>query len=184
MHDVLDDVAKETVASYVAGLLDREAGALFERHVDAGCPACRVELDALNAVAGLLILAAPLATPPARLRERIRQIPRASYSLRSEDGVWKPFCDGIAMKNLDFDAASRTSTFLCRMEPGASIPPHHHPGPEQCYLVSGEAIIEGTTYRAGDYVRESAGTNHSEVHTKTGCLLLLIAFAGPPVAKT
>jgi anti-sigma factor ChrR (cupin superfamily) len=176
MHDVLTDSAKDTVALYVTGLLASEAGADFERHVDGGCVACREELRALNSVMGMLSLAAPLATAPARLRDRIRQIPRASRVVRSDEGVWKAFGPGMVTKDLDFDAATGNRTFLLKMEPGAAIPPHHHAGVEQCYVVAGEAIVTGMRFGAGDYLRESAGTDHAAVRTETGCLLLLMTL--------
>lgn len=186
MHTILNDKEKDRIVSYVMGLLEPTAATAFERHVDGGCAACADELHALNGVAGLLSLTAPLATPPARLRDRILKIPRASHVashvMLSTDGEWRQVCAGVAMKQLDFDTASQTITCLCRMEPGGAIPPHRHSKPEQCFVVSGEVILEGKTFHAGDYVRESAGTDHATVYTATACMLLLVMSAADLMA--
>lgn len=60
----------ELAAPYALGALDAEERARFEAHL-AGCAVCRGEVQALREVAALLANAAPAATPPAPLRERI-----------------------------------------------------------------------------------------------------------------
>lgn len=171
-HDILDDDARDAAAAYVLGLMDPGAEAAFELHVE-GCAACRAEMHSLSTLSGILMLASPQVAPPAGLRERILQIPRSSHVVRSQEGGWRPLVDGVVLKQLDFDPEAQAKTFLCRIAPGAMVPPHHHTGPEQCFVVEGEAVIGGITFQAGDYIREAAGTDHEAVYTKTGCLLLL-----------
>lgn len=60
----------ELAAPYALGALDPEERARFEAHM-AGCAVCRGEVQSLREVAALLANAAPAATPPPALRERI-----------------------------------------------------------------------------------------------------------------
>jgi anti-sigma factor RsiW len=69
-------------AAYALGALDeREVGA-FEEHL-AGCEQCRRELAAMREAAGSLALAAPAASPPARLKDRVMAEVRAESTPQS-----------------------------------------------------------------------------------------------------
>jgi len=61
------------------------------------------------------------------------------------------------------------------MEPGSHYPPHHHAGPEQCYVLEGELRIGDLVLRAGDYSCAAADTLHAAPASPAGCLLLIIA---------
>ncbi len=69
----------ELAAPYALDALGAEERASFEAHL-AACAACRAEVHALREMSGLLAHAAPAATPPPGLRERIleeaRRAPR------------------------------------------------------------------------------------------------------------
>jgi anti-sigma-K factor RskA len=67
---VTDHQWSELAAPYALGALDPEERARFEAHL-AECAACRGEVQSLREVAALLANAAPAATPPLALRERI-----------------------------------------------------------------------------------------------------------------
>jgi mannose-6-phosphate isomerase-like protein (cupin superfamily) len=61
------------------------------------------------------------------------------------------------------------------MAPGSFIPAHIHQGvAEVLYVVEGEFINEGTTYRVGDSLHVKAGHVHGPHSTKTGCKLLVL----------
>jgi len=67
---VSDHEWSELAAPYALGALAPNERARFEAHL-AECAACRSDVQALGEVAGLLAHAAPAATPPAALRDRI-----------------------------------------------------------------------------------------------------------------
>jgi len=64
--------------------------------------------------------------------------------------------------------------FLLRMDAGAQSKPHEHTGFEEFLVMEGELIdCDGSSYRAGDFVRFSPGSKHSS-HTPGGCTLLVM----------
>ncbi len=65
-------------------------------------------------------------------------------------------------------------SFLLRMEPGSRSRPHEHTGIEEFLVVEGELIdLDGTRFRAGDFVHFEPGSKHSS-HTPGGCTLLVM----------
>ncbi len=69
---------------YVLDCLSASEAAAFEEHVE-GCPLCRTELESLRDVTSALALLAPLADPPAHLRQRVLDGVAASESVRTAD---------------------------------------------------------------------------------------------------
>jgi anti-sigma factor ChrR (cupin superfamily) len=64
--------------------------------------------------------------------------------------------------------------FLLRMDAGARSTPHEHTGFEEFLVVDGELVdCDGSSYRAGDFVRFSPGSRHSS-HAPRGCTLLVM----------
>ena len=64
--------------------------------------------------------------------------------------------------------------FMLRMDGGAQSKPHEHTGFEEFLVLDGELIdCDGSTYRAGDFVRLLPGSKHSS-HTPEGCTLLVM----------
>ncbi|MDJ1472417.1 dimethylsulfonioproprionate lyase family protein [Xanthocytophaga flava] len=102
------------------------------------------------------------------------------YLVRKDTKTWQPLIEnsveykGISVISLRYDTDThRSPSILLRFEPGASYPYHNHPGGEEIYVVSGEAILENTTLKEGDYLYTPPGFKHS-VTSQTGCTLLLI----------
>lgn len=90
----------------------------------------------------------------------------------SED--WTPTAiEGVEARRLSVDNESSSLTMLIRMAPGASYPAHEHAGPEECYVLEGDLVIDDLTMHAGDFQRMEAGTRHPDQHTVGGCLLML-----------
>lgn len=103
-----------------------------------------------------------------------------SYIIRNSQKEWQPLIEkgihyqGISIISLRFDEAKqRSTTIMLKFEPDASYPCHNHPGGEEIYMLSGEAIIENTTLSQGDYLYTPANFKHS-VKTKTGCTMLFV----------
>ena len=55
------------------------------------------------------------------------------------------------------------ATVLIRMEPGSSYPTHRHIGVEEVLVLAGGYRDDLGEYRAGDYVRYPAGSEHLPV---------------------
>jgi quercetin dioxygenase-like cupin family protein len=104
----------------------------------------------------------------------------SNYIVRKGEKEWQPLIEngihypGIAVISLRYDEAKqRSTTILLKFEPGAKYPYHNHPGGEEIFVLSGEAILEKITLSAGDYLYTPVNFKHS-VTTKTGCAMLLV----------
>jgi len=103
-----------------------------------------------------------------------------SYIVRNNQKEWQPLIEkgihykGISVISLKFDETKqRSTTILLKFEPGASYPYHNHPGGEEIFVLSGEAILENITLEEGDYLYTPVNFKHS-VTTETGCTLLFV----------
>ncbi len=73
------------------------------------------------------------------------------------------------------DERRRTVTSLIIMEAGASISAHKHQGVEECHVLEGDFHLNGQALGAGDYHCAQAGSDHRDLYTKDGALLLVIS---------
>lgn len=121
----------------------------------------------------------PSCAVAARLRERLltaaRQTladaPTAHLTIRATEGGWSEVLPGVAVKMLREDAATRS--YLLRLAPGASVPPHAHTLDEECVVLEGDVWLEGLHASAGDFHVARGGSRHGEIRTDGGCLLFL-----------
>jgi anti-sigma factor ChrR (cupin superfamily) len=143
-------------------------------------------LEERAAIAQLYDIAAQVATqssdvePPAGARERLMaRIDRSrTYSLRANEGIWKPGpVPGTRVKLLSIDRPRNSVTILMRVDPGAKYPPHHHSGGEDCYVISGEITVAGQRLRAGDFHRAEPDSDHGVLSSETGAEVLLVVSA-------
>jgi len=139
-----------------------------------------VEFDELVAVA-LAELAAGPAPPPGVKARLMSQIAGDSalptgFSIRMiRDNDWVPHpVPGIRMKVLSVNKRSGYATLLLDVQPGTRFPSHHHDGDEECYVVSGSVITLGRRLGPGDFVHADAGTDHGELWTDEGAMVLLV----------
>lgn len=130
----------ELVAPYALGALGGEERSGFETHL-ADCAACRGDVQSLREVSVLLAHAAPEATPPARLRERIladaRRVrpvaagrpgrPRAAWlaaaaslllALAAGFGWWR---ERAERRDLAAEVAARDSTLAALLGPEVHV---------------------------------------------------------------
>ena len=63
---------------------------------------------------------------------------------------------------------------IVRLEPGARIPPHTHECPEFIYVLEGELMLGDERLGPGSASIASVGSVHSEVHSETGCVFVLV----------
>ena len=142
--------------------------------------------DERTAIAQLYDLAATLASagatvaPPAGARDRLMErIERSQvYSVLASEGAWQPGpVSGTHVKILSLDRRRDSATLLMRVEPGARYPAHHHTSGEDCYVISGELIIQGQRLHAGDFHRAEAGSDHDVLASDLGAEVLLVVSA-------
>jgi ChrR Cupin-like domain len=95
----------------------------------------------------------------------------AFTAVRSGDLRWRTGqIPKVAIAILHFDRERRERVGLLRAEPEMQYPPHTHGGTEEIYMLSGDLVLEGVRYEAGDYVRSAPQSRHSPAHSVTGCL--------------
>ena len=96
--------------------------------------------------------------------------------VRSGDAGFEPSkIPGVRFKALR--ATERNAgTYLVRMDPGTSYPPHLHPGGEEVWVVEGTLRVGGDNLAAGDYMYTPPGGAH-DASTKEGCTFLVIVPA-------
>ena len=120
------------------------------------------------------------ATPSPGVRDGLlnRITAPANHTIAASDGAWVDTpVPGVRMKILAIDRARDRVTMLLKGEPGARYPAHRHSGPEECYVISGSAIVEGQVLRAGDFHHAEGDSDHGESWTDEGVEVLLVAAA-------
>ena len=171
-HRELDDEARDRIALYVLESMRVAETSRFEEHL-ATCAACRDEVARLKPTVADLVLAGPYSDPPPGLKERVlerarqRRLALMPVAQRSWHATGVP---GVDVSHLWSDPTIGRHTILLRLDPGASIPTHVHPGPEECFVASGDLRDGDLDLGAGDYVRHDGGTEHT-ISTLNGCIL-------------
>src|SRR4051812_24178491 len=80
---------------------------------------------------------------------------------------------GVSMRVLQQVEQTGGVTILLRMEPGSSIPAHHHThADETAFVVEGDFVEDGVSYGPGSFFAGRAGTPHGPHGTAKGCVLL------------
>ena len=130
------------------------------------------------------LLAEGVTPAPPELSVRARLLDRVSAfeqlkpvaDVRRDENTWiYSGLPGIEIKPLFKEAALGRSTYLVRMEPGARLPGHRHGDIEQCLVLEGDIRWGDLTYEKGDFIVMGKNTDHPEIYTEKGNLLLLIA---------
>ncbi|MDQ2948904.1 MAG: cupin domain-containing protein [Acidobacteriota bacterium] len=87
---------------------------------------------------------------------------------------WKAstFAAGLFVK--DIAVTDGLEMQIVRFEPGARLPVHRHECPEFIYVLEGELILGGERLGPGAASVASKGSVHSDVHSETGCVFVLI----------
>jgi ChrR Cupin-like domain len=107
-----------------------------------------------------------------RVVERIADADVSHLTVHFGDGEWKPFVAGVAIKALHKE--SGVLSYLLRLAPGATLPPHRHPQDEECLVLEGRLRV-GTTVEVGPggYHRAHRGALHPTISTVTGATIFL-----------
>lgn len=175
-RDDLDTIAAE----YVLGL----SGGAFCERIEARIKA---EPDLASRVAfwrrrlapldGAATPAVPSAETWTRLKARIAAEPKESerlpVTIRDHQGEWETQAPGVHIKLLNIDAASGARSFLLRLDPGAVLRAHQHLLDEECFMISGEAMVGDLLLRAGDYHLIPKTLPHGTTRSEKGALVFV-----------
>jgi len=196
---------QESLAVYALGsLAQTEVPGLIE-HLATGCPFCAAEQARLGETLSIMDVcqaqdAASAPTPSASIRARLletvatrapRTLERSWQHLKNapgqgfgkglftvpstSEGFERTDFDGIEVKPLYVDVASRRVTMLVKMAPGTSYPAHRHATSEECFVVSGDIQVGDRTLRSGDYQVAAQGSKHGVQRTEKGCVLFIVS---------
>jgi quercetin dioxygenase-like cupin family protein len=142
-------------------------------------PEIEKELRSLRDTAATLAYTEPSLDAPAglkqRLFKRIQQETEARdfVALRSGELQWKQHpVKGLMMSVLKVDRENREISALIRAEVTVDYPSHQHATGEEIFMLEGELIDRGVTYKAGDYLYSKAGSVHTPVAI-AGCMFFL-----------
>lgn len=170
----------ELAALDAAGALNEEEQREYGERLKQASADERAAIAQLYELAAAVASSAPSLAPPPGSRERLMErIERSRlYSVLAGEGPWRPGpVPGTRVKLLSVDRQRDSATLLMRVDPGARHPAHHHSAGEDCYVVSGEIIVQGQRLRAGDFHRAEAGSDHDVLTSETGAEVLLVVSA-------
>lgn len=127
----------------------------------------------------------PDAAAQARVKQRLlRRIAADStprhHTVPAAAGPWQPFGPGVTMKVLHQEG--ETLSYLLRLQPGASLPPHRHPQDEECLVLEGEMHIGDIVIGPGGYHLGRQGVLHDRLSSPGGALIFLRG-AAPEIAQ-
>ncbi len=112
----------------------------------------------------------------ARVMARIRG--KKSFDLitiKAEEGEWITLMPGVEKKILNESADGKIQSYLLKMAPGSTFPPHEHVADEECLMLEGEAMFGDLCLRAGDYHVAKKGSKHGLVSTEKGAVAFIRA---------
>ena len=95
----------------------------------------------------------------------------AAVTLRSDDGEWQQFADGIEKKILFLDEAARSQSYLLRFGPGARVPSHQHNTTEEILVLEGACMIGDLYLEAGDFHAIVGNAVHPETFSEHGVVV-------------
>lgn len=197
--DALDDLAMRHALSSLSEAEQAE----FERIVGEHSSVAELAASYREVVATMTAAVLPDCAPPdpavkARLfaaiakgdRPPIAPAPKPALPgfalLPANEEVWLPTPHrGVRLRELS-SASPDFSVVMLELDPGAVFPSHEHTGAEDLYLVSGDAVMDGRTLRAGDFLHWEPGTAHREMMSPSGCRAMLITSRrnySPPLMR-
>lgn len=89
---------------------------------------------------------------------------------------WQPSgIEGVHFKVLDGDLATTAAVVVYRFDAGSVVPAHSHTkADEVAYVLDGDFIENGVTYKAGSVFAAPAGTVHGEHRTVNGATVMFV----------
>lgn len=107
-----------------------------------------------------------------RLLERVADAETSHLTVGADEGDWQPFLDGVQIKVLREHAG--VLSYLLKLEPGASLPPHRHPVDEECLVLEGRLRVGShLEIGPGGYHLAHEGALHATVRSDAGATVFL-----------
>jgi anti-sigma factor ChrR (cupin superfamily) len=163
---------------------EQEAAALAAFDLASGDDphAPRELVKSMREAALLLAESIPPVAPSTALKSRLMnrvadyETLKPIADVRPYDGAWvSGGAPGVDVKTLFRDKGTGRTTMLVRMQPGARLPAHRHHDDEQCLVLRGDVRWRDLAYEEGDFIVMGRSSDHPEIHTVNGNLLLIIA---------
>lgn len=181
----------ELAALHAVGALDGGDLREFEAALAAAGAAVPVEVRHMNDTAAAFAFGRPTTLPAGLKAKVMKRILRSAvpsgpgmpaslpfFFVTRDEGQWVALpVPGVRMKELASDSRRGSTVRLYELAPGARFPNHHHTGPEECFVLSGDFHVEGRVLRGGDFHHAEEHTDHAESYTDGGCTLLVMATA-------
>jgi anti-sigma factor ChrR (cupin superfamily) len=171
------------------GVLSQDEAREFEQHLAGGCAVCAAEVEAFTPVVAELGHMATPQTPRPELRARVLERVAAeglsaarpvlnkegARFVRTANLNWRAgITSAVEIKTLSVDKQRSIVTYLVRLAPQASLPPHRHVEVEESYLLEGDLLVDGVQMQIGDYCRAEPGSIHRGVTSKSGCVFITV----------
>lgn len=99
--------------------------------------------------------------------------PPGTTTVRAGTRPWIELAPGVTVNLLRMDTEADNMTVYVRMQPGAVYAAHRHTQSEECLVIEGEIFIGGHSLRAGDMHFAASGTEHAEITSPGGALMLV-----------
>lgn len=134
----------------------------------------------LAPLAELLPREAPPAGMFASIEARIAEAKAAlpgTVTMRAATYDWQPVSEGIDQAILWVNEKAKRTSFLIRMQPGASYASHEHEDDEECLVIEGDLVFGDLVLEAGDFHFAPRGRTHPPAYSPSGCLLFVTAAA-------
>lgn len=107
-----------------------------------------------------------------KLLARVAEAQRARHvTVRAADGQWQPFGPGLTLKVLHEHEG--VMSYLVRLAPGATLPPHRHPIDEECVVLEGSLRIGDLEVGAGGFHLGRQDVLHMPIVSEQGALIFL-----------
>ncbi len=107
-----------------------------------------------------------------RLFERVADADVSHLTIAADQGDWQPFLDGVMIKVLH--EGEQTLSYLLRLAPGATLPPHRHRIDEECVVLEGLLRVGSRIeLGAGAYHLAHRGALHATISSQTGATIFL-----------
>jgi putative transcriptional regulator len=192
---------EEILTDHAMGRLKRGQGLVVEAHL-AHCPACRAEVERMEAVGGALLEdLAPAELEPDALSRMLARIdapdpptppaakappPAGLEGIGLEDiladlpiGRRRWLAPGVWMRPLLAERGGESNTYLLRGGAGMQLLHHGHTGVELTCILKGAYADDTGRYGAGDFQFADQGLEHQPVAEPDGECICLISAEGP-----
>ena len=191
----------ETLADFVAGRLDEAMAVVVAAHAEV-CEQCAAEIDALEAMGGVMLEATEPVAMQADALENIlaragaivaapevdaaagRSSLSAYLAGDLDDVPWKWVAPGVHQHVMKAQGYRDGVLRLVKFAPGKGVPVHSHQGDELTLLMRGAYRDELGEWRAGDIADLDRDHTHEPVAFGDEPCICLIATSAPLEFKT